>query len=142
MKIVIDLTDKDVEFLQDEDVDTLFHCCGQGATGTDQNMELQKRLEFIIKEPLKRRLRHKWKAESDYKLWRPSMMTDIYKIGVDMKIVIELTDKDVEFLQDEDVDTLFHCCGQGATGTDQNMELQKRLEFIIKDQITAEMKGG
>ena len=30
MKIVIDLTDKDVEFLQDEDVDTLFHCCGQG----------------------------------------------------------------------------------------------------------------
>ena len=43
-----------------------------------------------------------------------------------MKIVIELTDKDVEFLQDEDVDTLFHCCGQGATGTDQ---LQKRLEY-------------
>ena len=57
-----------------------------------------------------------------------------------MKIVIDLTDKDVEFLQDEDVDTLFHCCGQGATGTDQNMELQKRLEFIIKDQITAEIR--
>ena len=52
-----------------------------------------------------------------------------------MKIAIELTDKDVEFLQDEDVDTLFHCCGQGATGTDQNTELQKRLEFIIKEQI-------
>ena len=58
-----------------------------------------------------------------------------------MKIVIELTDKDVEFLQDEDVDTLFHCCGQGATGTDQNMELQKRLEFIIKEQITVQMEG-
>ena len=39
---------------------------------------------------------------------------------------------------------LIHCSivvGRGATGTDQNMELQKRLEFIIKDQITAQMEG-
>ena len=51
------------------------------------------------------------------------------------------TDERRKAKQDEDVDTLFHCCGQGATGTDQNMELQKRLEFIIKEQITAQMEG-
>ena len=55
-----------------------------------------------------------------------------------MKIVIELTDEDVRFLLDNDVDTLFHCCGQGATGTDQNMELQRRLAPIIEEQITAQ----
>ena len=73
-----------------------------------------------------------------------------------MKIVIELTDKEVKFLRDEKVETrtdarlpysravsvgvarvLFHCCGEGSTGTEQNTELQKRLELIIKEQITA-----
>ena len=58
-----------------------------------------------------------------------------------MKIVIELTDKDAKFLLDNDVDTLFHCCGQGATGTDQNTELQRRLAPIIEEQITAHKKG-
>ena len=58
-----------------------------------------------------------------------------------MKIVIELTDSDVRFLLDNEVDTLFHCCGQGATGTDQNIELQKRLESLIKKQITEQMEG-
>ena len=53
-----------------------------------------------------------------------------------MKIVIELTDKEVEFLRAEDVEILFHCCGEGATGTEQNTELQKRLGFIIQEQIT------
>ena len=58
-----------------------------------------------------------------------------------MRIVIELTDKDVKFLLDNDVDTLFHCCGQGATATAQNTELQRRLESIIEKQITAQMGG-
>ena len=58
-----------------------------------------------------------------------------------MKIVIELTDSDVRFLLDNEVDTLFHCCGQGATGTDQNIELQRRLAPIIEEQIKAHVKG-
>ena len=33
-----------------------------------------------------------------------------------MKIVIELTDTDVKFLLDNDVDTLFHCVGRGLLG--------------------------
>ena len=57
-----------------------------------------------------------------------------------MKIVIELTDKDVEFLLDNDVNTLFHCCGQRETASDQNMELQRRLASIIEEQITAQME--
>ena len=51
-----------------------------------------------------------------------------------MKIVIELTDTDVRFLLDNDVDTLFHCCGQGATGTDQNTGTTKHgIAPIIAD---------
>ena len=43
---------------------------------------------------------------------------------------IELKDKDVKFLLDHDVDPKFHCCGQGATGTDQHIELQRRFSRL------------
>ena len=50
-------------------------------------------------------------------------------------ITIELSKQEVEFLLEEGVNTLFHCCGEGATTTEANEQLQIKLEGIITNAI-------
>ena len=48
---------------------------------------------------------------------------------------VELTKEQIEFLIDDNVWCLFHCCGQGMTTSDINRETQKIFEESIYDSL-------
>ena len=48
---------------------------------------------------------------------------------------VELTDAQIQFLIDNDVSTLFHCCGTGKTTSKENEELQSMFENAISKSL-------